>query len=85
MREVSCTASRAEFIYYERQREQTMGANSTQGAAVALSLAGCCVIPISAFFGGILTAVVGLALIGVSIALFRKCKPWENAEDGGTR
>ena len=55
-----------------------MGANSTQGTAVA-------VIPISAFFGGILTAVVGLGLIGVSIALFQKCKPWENAENGGSR
>ena len=62
-----------------------MGANSTQGTAVALFLAGCCVIPISAFFGGILTALVGVALIGVSVVLFQKCKPWENADNGGSR
>jgi hypothetical protein len=63
-----------------------MGANSTQGTAVAIFLAGCCIIPMSVFFGGILTVVVGLALIGVSVALFQKCKPWENAEnDGGSR
>jgi hypothetical protein len=62
-----------------------MGANSTQGTAVAIFLAGCTIVPISAFFGGILTAAVGLGLIGVSVALFLKCKPWENAEDGGSR
>ena len=62
-----------------------MGANSTQGTAVAVFLAGCCVVPISVFFGGILTALIGLGLIGVSIALFQKCKPWENAENGGSR
>ena len=62
-----------------------MGANSTQGTAVAIFLVGCSIVPISAFFGGFLTAAVGLGLIGVSIALFQKCKPWENAENGGSR
>jgi hypothetical protein len=62
-----------------------MGANSTQGTAVLAFLAGATVVPMSVFFGGIVTIVVGLALIGVSIALFQKCKPWENAENGGSR
>ena len=62
-----------------------MGANSTQGTAVAAFLLGCCIIPASAFFGGIVTVLVGLALIGVSVVLFQKCKPWENAENGGSR
>ena len=63
-----------------------MGANSTQGTAVAIFLVGCCIVPISVFFGGILTIVIGLGLIGVSIALFQKCKPWEHTDkDGGSR
>jgi hypothetical protein len=62
-----------------------MGANSTQGTAVTAFLLGCTVIPMSAFFGGFLTVLVGVALIGVSVILFQKCKPWENAENGGPR
>jgi hypothetical protein len=67
------------------RRSKKMGANSTQGAAITAFLAGWCIVAISVFFGGILTVAVGLGVIGFSVALFRKCKPWENAENGGSK
>ena len=58
-----------------------MGANPTQAVAIALfliafvSLAG-------AFAGGGILYVLGfLVLLGISIAMFLKCKPWENQKE----
>lgn len=55
-----------------------MGANSTQAQAVALFLVA--FVCISAGFAAdinYLFVVVGLVLLGLSLALFLKCKPWE--------
>ena len=62
-----------------------MGANSTQGAAIAAFLLGSTAIPAAALFGGIVMVLIGVALIAVSVVLFRKCKPWEHLENGGSR
>jgi hypothetical protein len=58
-----------------------MGANPTQAQALVLFL-----IAFVFIAGGLaanigyLYIVVGLALLGASIALFLKCKPWEHQE-----
>ena len=58
-----------------------MGANATQAQALVLFL-----IAFVFFAGGLaanigyLYIVIGLACLGASIALFLKCKPWENQE-----
>ena len=62
-----------------------MGANSTQGLAVATFLVGAAAISASVLWGGTVVFLVGLALVGFSVATFLKCKPRENAEDGGSR
>ena len=62
-----------------------MGANSTQALGIITFLLGFTAIPASAFFGGFVMVLIGVALIGVSVVLFQKCKPWENAENGGSR
>jgi hypothetical protein len=62
-----------------------MGANSTQGAAVTIFLLGATAVCTSAFFGGIVMVLLGVALVAVSVVLFQKCKPWENTENGGSR
>lgn len=59
-----------------------MGANSTQAMGVALFLLGATTMSASVVAGGIIVFVIGLALLGGSVATFLKCKPWENAEDG---
>jgi hypothetical protein len=51
--------------------------------AVALFLAGATMMSASVLMGGIVVFVLGLALLGGSVATFLKCKPWENAENGG--
>ena len=59
-----------------------MGANSTQAQGVALFFIGFILIS-----GGLaenisyLYLLLGLLLVGASIALFLKCKPWEHKED----
>jgi hypothetical protein len=55
-----------------------MGANSTQGLAVTAFLLGCTVIAMSAFWG-LVPVLIGIALVVVSVVLFKKCKPWEDA------
>lgn len=59
-----------------------MGANPTQAQGVVLFL-----VAFTFIAGGLaadvnwLLMIVGLALLGVSIALFLKCKPWEQQEE----
>ncbi len=59
-----------------------MGANPTQAQAVVLFLGGFTLI--AAGFAGntsIVPLLIGIALVGGSIALFAKCKPWEHNEE----
>ena len=59
-----------------------MGANPTQAQAVALFLLAFTLIAAGlAADINYLYVLIGLALLAASIALFLKCKPWENAED----
>lgn len=59
-----------------------MGANSTQAQAFALFL-----IAFVLIAGGLaanigyLYLLLGLVLLGASVALFMKCKPWEHNEE----
>ena len=58
-----------------------MGANPTQ--ALALILFFIAFICIAGSFAGNLTwllMLLGLALLSASVALFRKCKPWEQTK-----
>jgi hypothetical protein len=55
-----------------------MGANSTQALAILVFLLGFVGIAGSMAGGGFLYAILGLALIAVSVYLFLKCKPWEH-------
>jgi hypothetical protein len=48
-------------------------------------LLGATAISAAAFFGGIVMVLIGVALLVVSVVTFRKCRPWENAENGGSR
>ena len=58
-----------------------MGSNRTQAMAVVLFLLGFVFMAMGAAgFGGIISFVIGLALVAGSIALFLKAKPWENQE-----
>ncbi|MEP6716509.1 MAG: hypothetical protein ABJC09_13145 [Terriglobia bacterium] len=55
-----------------------MGANSTQAQGVALFLvAFVCISAGLAADINYIFVVVGLALLGLSLMLFLKCKPWE--------
>jgi hypothetical protein len=58
-----------------------MGANSTQAQGVAAFLVAFVLI-VAGLAADInyLWLVLGLALLGVSAALFLKCKPWEQKE-----
>jgi hypothetical protein len=59
-----------------------MGANKTQAQAVALFLAAFVLIAMGlAANVSYLALALGLALLGVSMALFAKCKPWEHSEE----
>ena len=59
-----------------------MGANPTQAQALALFLLAFTLIAAGlAADINYLYVLIGLALLAASIALFLKCKPWENAED----
>jgi hypothetical protein len=57
-----------------------MGANSTQGAGVALFLTGFTLLSAGMAINSILLQLVGAAIVLVSLALFKKAKPWEQAE-----
>jgi hypothetical protein len=58
-----------------------MGANSTQAVGVTTFLLGFTALPVGLVGGGIIFYVATLALLGVSLAIFMKCKPMENAEN----
>ena len=54
-----------------------MGANPTQGVAIAIFLIGFTVLAGGFAGGGVLLDMVGVVLIGVASFLFLKCKRWE--------
>jgi hypothetical protein len=58
-----------------------MGANSTQALGVAIFLLAFTCLPIALVRGGVIFYLLALALLGVSIAIFTKCKPLEHAEN----
>jgi hypothetical protein len=58
-----------------------VGANSTQAQGVALFLIGFTMLSAGIARGfSILLMAGGVALLAVSIALFQKCKPWEQED-----
>jgi hypothetical protein len=58
-----------------------MGANSTQAQALSLFLvAFVCISASLAADINYLLLVFGLVLLGASVTLFRKCRPWERKE-----
>src|SRR5690349_16112771 len=64
----------------EARKGKKMGANSTQGAGVAVFLTGFTLISAGVANSIILLELVGAAVVLASLALFRKAKPWEEAE-----
>jgi len=58
-----------------------MGANSTQALGVTAFLLGFTALPVGLAGGGVIFYLLTLALLGVSIAIFVRCKPLENAEN----
>lgn len=57
-----------------------MGANPTQAIGVTLFLIAFIVLAAGLAGGGILFYLVGLVLLGASVGVFLKCKPWEDRE-----
>jgi uncharacterized membrane protein len=57
-----------------------MGANSTQAVGVTAFLIAFTLIAAGTAGGGIILSLVGVVLLAVSLGLFRKAKPWEEAE-----
>jgi uncharacterized membrane protein len=57
-----------------------MGANSTQAVGVSAFLIAFTLIAAGIAGGGIVVSLVGVVLLAVSLGLFRKAKPWEEAE-----
>ena len=58
-----------------------MGANPTQAQAVVLFFIAFILIAGGlAAGGGIISILIGLALLAASCGLFLKCKPWEHRE-----
>ena len=57
-----------------------MGANSTQAVGVAAFLVAFTLISVGIAWGGILVSLVGVVSLAVSLGVFRKAKPWEEAE-----
>jgi hypothetical protein len=58
-----------------------MGANSTQALGVTIFLLGFTALPVGIARGGVLYYLLAIALVGVSVAIFLKCKPLENSEN----
>ena len=58
-----------------------MGATSTQALGVTIFLLAFTGLPIGLVGGGVIFYLLTLVLLGVSIAIFLKCKPLENAEN----
>jgi hypothetical protein len=57
-----------------------MGANTTQAVGVSAFLIAFTLIAAGIAGGGILVSLVGLVLLAASLGIFRKAKPWEEAE-----
>ena len=57
-----------------------MGANSTQAVGVAAFIAAFTLIAAGIAAGGMIVSLVGVVLLAVSLGVFRKAKPWEEAE-----
>ncbi|HVW09863.1 MAG TPA: hypothetical protein VHC90_14840 [Bryobacteraceae bacterium] len=55
-----------------------MGANSTQAVGILLFLVAFVLLAGAFAGGGILLGLGFVVLLGASIAMFLKCKPWEN-------
>jgi len=58
-----------------------MGANPTQAVGIALFLIAFVLLAGALAGGGILYVLGFLVLLGVSISLFMKCKPWEHQKE----
>ena len=56
-----------------------MGANSTQAMGLAAFLVAFTLISAGIAWGGIVVSLVGVVLLAVSLGVFRKAKPWEEA------
>jgi hypothetical protein len=55
-----------------------MGANSTQAIGVTLFLIAFTLLAGAFAGGGILLVIAFLVVLGISLAMFIKCKPWED-------
>lgn len=58
-----------------------MGANPTQAVGIALFLIAFVLLAGGLAGGGILYILGFLVLLGISIAMFMKCKPWEHQKE----
>jgi hypothetical protein len=59
-----------------------MGANKTQAQAVALFLVAFVLIAVGlAADISVIALAAGFIVLGVSMAIFAKCKPWEHSEE----
>jgi len=59
----------------------TMGSNPTQAIGITLFLIAFVLLAGAMAGGGILYGVGFLILLGISIAMFLKCKPWEDQKE----
>jgi hypothetical protein len=59
----------------------TMGANSTQAIGITLFLIAFVLLAGAMAGGGILYVVGFLILLGISVAMFMKAKPWEDQKE----
>jgi len=57
-----------------------MGAHTTQALGVILFLLGFTALPVGIARGGIIYYLLSVALVGLSVAIFLKCKPLDNSE-----
>jgi hypothetical protein len=58
-----------------------MGANPTQAVGITLFLIAFVLLAGALAGGGILYFLGFLVLLGISVAMFLKCKPWENQNE----
>jgi hypothetical protein len=58
-----------------------MGANPTQAVGILLMFVAFVLLAGAFAGGGIITAVLAVVLLGVSLAVFKKCKPWEHQKE----
>lgn len=57
-----------------------MGANSTQAVGLTAFLVAFTLISAGIAGGGMIVSLAGVVLLVVSLGVFRKAKPWEEAE-----